>query len=119
MLLRGIRGATTVTEDRADEIMLASKELLKEIVSQNDIDIEQVASVLFTVTPDIKSAFPAQAARAMGWQMVPLLCFQEIEVEGALDRCIRVLLHVNTEKSQREIKHVYLREAKKLRQDLT
>lgn len=118
MLLRGIRGATTVYEDRADDIILATRELLEEIVRLNDINIEQVASVLFTVTPDIRSAFPAQAARMIGWHMVPLLCFQEIEVKGALDRCIRVLIHVNTDKEQSEIKHVYLREAKRLRKDL-
>ncbi|HHW61961.1 MAG TPA: chorismate mutase [Syntrophomonadaceae bacterium] len=118
MLLRGIRGATTVDEDCADDIIFATRELLEEIVRLNDIDVEQVASVLFTVTPDIRSAFPAQAARVMGWRMVPLLCFQEIEVKGALDRCIRVLIHVNTEKEQKDIKHVYLREAKRLRKDL-
>lgn len=119
MVLRGIIGAITVNEDKPEEIAERTRELLQALVSENNIIIEDIASALFTVTPDIKSAFPAQAARELGWNRVPLLCFQEIEVDGSLPRCIRVLLHVNTFKQQGEIKHVYLRDAVRLRQDLT
>ncbi|MDD2621244.1 MAG: chorismate mutase [Syntrophomonadaceae bacterium] len=118
MQVRGIRGATTVKEDLPEEIMQATRELLEIIQAQNAFRTEEVASVLFTVTSDIKSVFPAAAARTIGWDQVPLLCFQEIEVPNALPLCVRVLVHVNTEKEQNEIKHVYLKEAKSLRRDL-
>ncbi|MDD3880341.1 MAG: chorismate mutase [Syntrophomonas sp.] len=118
MQLRGIRGATTVNEDRPEEILRATRELLQQMQKENDFTVEEVASALFTVTVDIRSAFPAAAARAIGWDKVPLLCFQEIEVPDSLPRCIRVLLHVNTEKSQQEIKHIYLKAARSLRRDL-
>lgn len=119
MLIRGIRGATTVSADERSEILEATRELLVRIQAENDFDPEDVASALFTVTADIKSAFPAEAARTMGWDKVPLLCFQEIEVEDSLPLCIRVLLHVNTDKTQEQIHHVYLRDAQRLRRDLT
>ena len=118
MVVRGIRGAITVDEDKPEEIKARTQELLTALVSENNIDVEDIASALFSVSPDIKSAFPAEAARSMGWNMVPLFCFQEIEVEGAMPGCIRCLLHVNTLKKQDEIRHIYLREAVKLRQDL-
>lgn len=118
MLVRGIRGAITIEEDNATEIMDATQELLEQIRQENNLEIEDIASILFTVTKDITSIFPAKAARSLGWHKVPLLCFQEIEVPGSLPRCIRVLLHVNTNKNQDEIKHIYLRDARKLRQDL-
>lgn len=118
MLVRGIRGAITINQDSGEEILDATKELLEQIQNENDFSPEDVASILFTVTNDITSIFPAEAARNLGWHKVPLLCFQEIEVPGALPRCIRVLVHVNTNKGQDEIKHIYLRDAKMLRQDL-
>lgn len=118
MFIRGIRGATTVEEDQVDEILSRTGELLQMIKQENQIDIEDIGSILFTVTSDIRAAFPAQAARKMGWDKVPLLCFQEIEVPDALPRCIRVLMHVNTEKKQNEIKHIYLKQARQLRQDI-
>ena len=118
MTVRGIRGATTVGEDTPEAILDATEELVKEIVAANGIRSEDVASALFTVTPDLRAEFPAAAARRMGWTMVPLLNFTEIGVPGRLERCIRVLLHVNTERAQNEMIHVYLRDAVSLRPDL-
>jgi chorismate mutase len=118
MMLRGIRGATTVDADSSEAILEATEELLLEIVEHNAIDLANVASILFTVTPDLSAQFPAAAARRLGWLTVPLLNFTEIGVRGGLPRCVRVLLHVNTELAQHEIVHIYLREAKALRPDL-
>ncbi len=118
MIVRGIRGATTVTADDAEAILSATEELVREIVAANGIVAEDIASALFTVTPDLRAEFPAAAARRMGWTMVPLLNFTEIGVPGRLEKCIRVLVHVNTERSQVEMVHVYLREAVALRPDL-
>jgi len=117
-MVRGIRGATTVDRDDAGTILTATEELVREIVAANDLKPEDVASALFTVTPDLHAEFPAAAARRMGWTMVPLLNFTEIGVPGRLERCIRVLLHVNTQRGQHEMVHVYLREAVSLRPDL-
>jgi len=116
--VRGIRGATTVDRDDAETILSATEELVRELVAANAIVPEDVASALFTVTPDLRAEFPAAAARRMGWTMVPLLNFTEIGVPGRLPRCIRVLVHVNTERTQNEMVHVYLREAVALRPDL-
>ena len=118
MTVRGLRGATTVDVDDAEAILNATEELVREIVLANDVRAEDVASALFTVTPDLHAEFPAAAARRMGWTTVPLLNFTEIGVPGRLPRCIRVLVHVNTERTQREMVHVYLREAVSLRPDL-
>jgi chorismate mutase len=116
--VRGIRGATTVDRDDAETILSATEELVREIVAANGIVPEDVASALFTLTPDLRAEFPAAAARRIGWTMVPLLNFTEIGVPGRLARCIRVLIHVNTERTQSEMVHVYLREAVALRPDL-
>jgi chorismate mutase len=119
MTIRGIRGATTVTADEPDLILLATRELLEEILAVNEgMQPEDVASALFTVTDDLVSTFPAQAARQMGWGLVPMMCAREIPVPGSLPRVIRVLVHWNTELAQKEITHVYLRDAVKLRPDL-
>ena len=117
-MVRGIRGATTVVVDEAEAILSATEELVRELVAANTIAPEDVASALFTVTPDLRAEFPAAAARRMGWTMVPLLNFTEIGVPGRLERCIRMLVHVNTERTQDEMVHVYLREAVSLRPDL-
>ena len=117
-MVRGIRGATTVDRDDAEAILSATEELVREIVAENHLRSEDVASALFTVTPDLRAEFPAAAARRMGWTAVPLLNFTEIDVPGRLPRCIRVLLHVNTDRRQNEMMHVYLREAVSLRPDL-
>jgi chorismate mutase len=119
MPIRGIRGATTVTADDPDLILQTTRELLEEILAGNEgMRPEDVASAIFTVTDDLASTFPAQAARQMGWGLVPMLCAREIPVPGSLPRVIRVLVHWNTELPQDEITHVYLRDAVKLRPDL-
>ncbi|MDZ4688015.1 MAG: chorismate mutase [Planctomycetaceae bacterium] len=120
MTVRGIRGATSVTEDRPELILAATRELLEEVLRLNGIgDFDDIGSAVFTTTPDLTSTFPAEAARSLGMTLVPLLCASEIAVPNSLPRCIRVLLHVNTAKSQKEIVHVYLHEAKKLRPDVS
>ena len=119
MACRGVRGATTVTADDRDEILLATRQLLALMIRQNEIDTEDLASAQFTVTKDLQAEFPALAARQLGWLEVPLLCGYEITVERSLPRCIRVLLLWNTEKTQSEIQHFYLHEAIKLRPDLS
>lgn len=117
--LRGIRGATSVDNDDPDEIHAATRELLEEMLRVNDItDFSVIASVFFTATPDLTSTFPAEGARAIGMTSVPLLCFQEIAVPGRVPKCVRIMLQVNTTKGQDEVRHVYLREARKLRPDL-
>jgi chorismate mutase len=119
MTIRGIRGATTVAADQPDLILQATRELLEAILEVNfEMRPEEVASVLFTVTDDLTSTFPAEGARQMGWGLVPMLCAREIPVPDSLPRVIRVLLHWNTEVPQSGITHVYLREAVKLRPDL-
>ena len=119
MTIRGIRGATTVTSDNPDLILQATCELLETILYENDgIQLEDIASAFFTTTEDIASAYPALAARQMGWDQVPMMCAREIPVPGSLPLCIRVLIHWNTDKEQNEIQHVYLRDAVKLRPDL-
>ena len=119
MPIRGIRGATTVTADEPDLILQATRELLEEILTENDgMRKEDIASAIFTVTDDLVSTFPAQGARQMGWGLVPMICAREIPVPGSLSRVIRVLVHWNTELAQDQITHVYLRDAVKLRPDL-
>lgn len=115
MATRGIRGATTVERNDRGEILAATTELLQVIVRLNGLRSEDVAYVLFTVTPDLDADFPAFAARELGWAEVPLMCGREIPVPGALERCIRVLVSWNTAKSQSEIRHAFLRRAKELR----
>lgn len=117
-MFRGIRGATTVEENTAEQIDIATQEMLQMIIEENSLKAEDIVSALFTVTLDLNAAFPAAAARKLGWQSVPLMCCTEIPVPGSLPFCIRVLLHVNTEKTQEEVRHVYLHKAVQLRQDL-
>ncbi len=117
--LRGIRGATSVEHDDPEEIHAATRELLEEMLSANDItDFSVIASVFFTATPDLTSTFPAEGARALGMTMVPLLCFQEIAVQGRVPKCVRIMMQVNTTKGQHEVRHIYLRKARALRPDL-
>lgn len=119
MAVRGIRGAITVASNTVEEIVEATKLLIQEIVEKNELNPEDIASALFTTTEDLNAAFPARAARDFeGWEYVPLMCAQEIPVPGSLPLCVRVMLHVNTEKSAKEIHHVFLRDAVKLRPDL-
>ena len=115
MPIRGVRGATTVENNKKEDIISATKELLEQIVEVNQISIEDIASIIFTTTTDLKAEFPAVAARELGWNETPLLCSKEIDVPKSLPKCIRVLLLVNTENKQKDIKNVYLREAVNLR----
>lgn len=116
--VRAVRGATTVSADRPALIRVAVTELLEAILNDNDIVPADVVSAVFTATPDLVSEFPAHAARLFGWTDVPLLCAQELPVTGALQRCIRVMLHVETRRHRSEMRHVYLRDAVLLRTDL-
>lgn len=114
---RGIRGATTVTENTSDAILEATREMLFVMIRANEIDPDDIASVYFTTTVDLTATYPALAARQLGWYDAALLCGHEMQVPDGLPRCIRVLVHWNTSKSSREILHVYLRGAKSLRPD--
>jgi chorismate mutase len=113
--VRGIRGATTVDANDRRLILAATRELLEKISELNGIDPADVASVWFTVTPDLDAEFPAFAAREIGWTEVPLICGREVAVPRALERCIRVLAHWNTDRAQREVRHVFLHGARALR----
>jgi chorismate mutase len=120
MSIRGIRGATTVSTNDASAILEATQELLKSIQTSNiGLDKKDIANALFTLTSDLNAAYPAKAARQLGWTNVPLICAQEIPVPGGLSHCIRVLLNWNTDLPQDEIHHIYLRRAASLRPDLT
>ena len=119
MSCRGVRGATTIKGDDREEILAATRQLLALMIRRNDMDSQDVASAIFTSTPDIVAEFPALAARQLGWLEVPLLSGHEMAVPGSISLCIRVLIHWNTEKSQEEIHHVYIRDAKSLRPDLS
>ena len=118
MLTRGVRGATTVEANTVEGILEATKELLAAILKANDLDVEYVASAFFTMTPDLNAEFPAMAARELGWTDVALLCGHEMNKPGSLPMCLRVLLHINTDKPARDIRHVYLRGARVLRPDI-
>jgi len=119
MACRGVRGAVTVEENTAAAIKAAVRALLEQMVAANALDVADVASVIFTATPDLDAVYPAVAAREMGWSNTPLLCMQEMAVRGSLPHCIRVLLHWNTDRAQADIHHIYLGEARVLRPDIT
>jgi len=115
MICRGIRGATTVELNDREAILAATTELLHMLIERNDIKPEDVASAIFTLTEDLDAEFPALAARYLGWTEVALICMREIPVPGSLKFCIRILLHVNTNRSASEIQHVYIKGAVNLR----
>jgi chorismate mutase len=115
MYCRGIRGATTVERNERAEILGATTELLQLLVVRNELQVEDIASVIFTVTEDLDAEFPALAARGLGWTETALMCAREIPVLGSLGNCIRVLMHVNTERGVAEIQHIYMRGAVSLR----
>ena len=117
-MIRGIRGATTVESNAQEAILEATQELLGKMVESNGIVEDDVASVLFSATPELDDTFPAKAARMMGWTRTALMGFQEADVKHGLPMCIRVLIHWNTDKSLDEIRHVFLRGAVVLRPDL-
>ena len=116
--MRAIRGAITVDNSTEEEILSGTKVLLEKIFEQNRDACSDMVSMIFTLTPDLDAVFPAKAARFMGITNVPLMCMSEIPVSGALEKCVRVLIYVNTDKGLDEINHVYLRDAVKLRPDL-
>lgn len=118
MLVRGFRGATTADANTREAILDATAELLDALIRANDIEHDHVASIIFTTTPDLNAEFPAVAARAAGWTDVALMCGHEMGVPGSLARCVRILMHVNTELGLDQVKHVYLRGARALRPDL-
>lgn len=118
MPCRGVRGATTLGQNDREEILSATRQLLALMLRQNEIETCDIASAIFSTTPDINAEFPALAARQLGLLDVPLLCGHEIAVPGGLPMCIRILLHWNTDKPQSQIHHVYVREAKRLRPDI-
>lgn len=120
MMIRGIRGATTVEQDTEQEILEKTQRLLEKIIEQNGCKPEDVVQILLSATPDIHSVFPAKAVHDLsGWQYVPVTCMQEMDVAGALKKCVRVLMTVQTDTPQDEIKHVYLEKAVVLRPDLS
>ncbi|MBT5856004.1 chorismate mutase [bacterium] len=116
---RGIRGAITVDQNDRAEILTNTRELLDTLIKENNIHTDDIASIFFSVTQDLNAEFPAVAARDMGLVHTPLLCLNEIDVPGKLKLCIRVLMHVNTPKAQKEVRHAYLRNAVSLRPDHT
>ncbi len=119
VVCRGVRGATTIEKDTPEEILTATGELLKTILEANEIHFEDIGSVIFTTTPDVTSEYPAVAARKLpGWSDMALLCSHEMAVPHGLKKCIRVLLHWNTEKTISEIKHIYIKGAVTLRPDI-
>lgn len=119
MPTRGIRGATTLKENSKEEIKTAVTELIKEIMEVNEIDKEDIAFIIFTVTKDVNADFPAKYARLeLGFDTVPMMCYREMEVVNSMPLCLRALVTINTEKTQKEIKHCYQKGAKALRKDL-
>ena len=119
MYCRGIRGATTVERNDREEILAATTELLQLLILHNDLRIEDITSAIFSLTDDLNAEFPALAARKLGWTEVALMCARELPVPGSLTKCIRILLHVNTERSASEIQHIYIRGAVNLRPAFT
>ena len=116
--VRAIRGAIQLDHDDRDHLLASVDELIRAILEQNELDTSDLISMLFTATPDLHSEFPALAARRLGIGDVPLLCTQELDIAGAMPRVIRVMLHVETDRSKAEVRHVYLRGAAALRRDL-
>jgi chorismate mutase len=118
MKCRGVRGATTVESNTREEILKETQKLLALMIRFNDMHAEDVASAIFTLTSDLNAEFPALAARQLGWKDVPLLCSYEVDVPGSLRRCVRIMVMWNTDKPQSEIRHVYIKEAQRLRPDI-
>jgi chorismate mutase len=118
MAVRAIRGATQLDTDDREHLLALVDELIREVLAQNDVVNDELISMILTATPDLHSEFPALAARQLGIGDVPLLCAQELDVEGAMPRVIRVMVHVESTKPRSEIRHVYLRGAAGLRRDL-
>lgn len=116
--VRALRGATTLADDTREQVIDRTRELITELFARNDLDEDDLISVVFTATHDVSAAFPAEAARQSGITHVPLLCARELDIDGAIPRCIRVLVHAYTPREPAELRHVYLRGARQLRTDL-
>ncbi len=116
--VRAIRGAITLDEDTRQEVLSRTQQLLAELFARNELDQDDVISMIFTATQDLSAAFPAEAAREAGFERVPLLCARELAIEGGIPRCIRVLVHAYTPRTATELRHTYLRDARQLRTDL-
>ena len=118
-MIRGLRGAITIESDKQELVWEETARLVREVVAANNVNVDDIASILISTTPDITSAFPARAVRLMeGWQYVPVMCMHEMDVPNALPLCIRVLIHANVEVAQKDVQHLYLNDAVKLRPDL-
>lgn len=120
MQTRGIRGATTVTSNNKEEIALATIELFDEMITANNVNKDDISHIIFTMTEDLNAIFPAKAIREKyAYNDIAMMCYHELNVENSLQKCIRILLVVNTEKSQSEIKFIYKNNARTLRPDIT
>ena len=119
VIVRGIRGATDVSVNQVEDIISSTKHLLLEMTEKNSVAQGDICAIFFTMTQDLNAVYPAEAARQLGWKYVPLMCSIEIDVPGSLQRCIRVLMLVNSSMKPEEIRHIYLKGAAKLREDLT
>ncbi|MFC4712340.1 chorismate mutase [Planococcus dechangensis] len=119
-MIRGVRGAITISKNEASEILEQTRRLVLQMAKENDIDPDEVASVIVSTTTDISAAFPAKAVRTIdGWTYVPVMCTHEMDVPGSMPLCIRVMMHVNTKLAQDKVQHVYMNDAVKLRPDLS
>ncbi|ENH97336.1 chorismate mutase [Gracilibacillus halophilus YIM-C55.5] len=118
-MIRGIRGAVTVTENHAEDMIQETKRLIETMAEKNQIAPEDIASVFISITNDLNATFPAKALRLIdGWKYVPVMCMPEIDVPGGLEKCIRVMMTVNTSLGQKDVNHIYLNDAIQLRPDL-
>jgi chorismate mutase len=116
--VRALRGATTLDLDERDHLFARTQELIAALLTRNDLDEDDLISIVFTATDDVHAAYPAEAAREAGITHVPLLCTRELDIDGGIERCVRVLVHAYTARTPRELRHVYLHDARQLRTDL-
>lgn len=118
-MIRGVRGAITVEANEAQQIVSATERLISEMVTKNEVQPDHVASIFISATNDLNASFPAKALRNLeGWTFVPVTCMQEMAVPGSIEKCIRVMMHIETGRAQQDIEHIYLEKAKTLRPDL-
>jgi len=117
--VRAVRGAVTVDNNSSEDVMNETIKLLSRMIDDNVINKDDIISIIFSTTHDINAAFPAAAARKMGWTDIPLMCTNEMDVPGSLPKCIRILMHINSDKTNAQLRHIYMKDARKLRPDLT
>ncbi|MFW5998343.1 MAG: chorismate mutase [Bacillota bacterium] len=116
--MRGIRGAITVSNNSKNEIITATSNLINKIIEENQVKTEEIVSMIFTATRDLDKIYPAVAARQCGYENIPLMCYQELNIQDSLDKCIRIMVYINRDCSLSNINHIYLNKAKTLRPDL-